>query len=306
MPDFRLTTPIAFMIFNRPDTSERVFAQIAKAKPGKMLVVGDGARAGRPGEQEKVAATRAIIERVNWDCEILTNFSETNLGCKRRMSSGIDWIFEQVEQAIILEDDCLPDLSFFRFCEELLEFYRLDQRISQINGVNFQLGHRINHDSYYYSKYCHIWGWATWRDRWKSQYDVDMKQWPQIRDGGRVADMVGGSAEAKYWAAVFERTFQDRIDTWDYQWVFACMLQGRLAIMPNANMITNIGFGPAATHTSGSGELSNLRSEPMEFPIRHPLGVYQCRNLDQRYFKRFLGVPLYRRIKNRMLHLTSA
>jgi hypothetical protein len=252
-----------------------------------------------------VAATRAIIERVDWDCEVLTNFSETNLGCKRRMSSGIDWIFDQVERAIILEDDCLPDITFFRFCEELLEFYRLDRRIAQITGVNFQLGHRLNNDSYYFSKYCHIWGWATWRDRWKGHYDVDMKHWPRIRDGGTLSDLVGGPAEAKYWTGVFERTFQGQIDTWDYQWVFACMLQGRLAVLPNANLVSNIGFGSAATHTTGSGELANLRAESMEFPLRHPRGVFQCRTLDNRYFRRFLGLPLYRRIRNRFRHLVS-
>ncbi len=303
MADFRLATPIAFMIFNRPDTTERVFAEIARAKPGKLLVVGDGARAGRPGEAEKVAATRAIIERVDWDCEVMTNFSETNLGCRRRMSSGIDWVFDQVEQAIILEDDCLPDPSFFRFCDELLDFYRPDQRIGQITGVNFQFGHRINGDSYYFSKYGHIWGWATWRDRWKNHYDVDMKAWPELRDGGGLSDLMGGPAEEKYWTAVFERTYQGKIDTWDYQWVFACMLYGRLAVLPNSNLVSNIGFGPAATHTSGSGELSNLGTSPMQFPLRHPRGVFQCRTLDSRYFKRFLGVPLYRRIEKRFRDL---
>jgi hypothetical protein len=305
MADFQLKAPIAFMIFNRPDTSERVFAEIAKAKPSKLLVVGDGARTGRPGEAEKVAATRAIIERVDWDCEVLTNFSETNLGCRRRMSSGIDWVFDQVEKAIILEDDCLPDPSFFRFCDELLELYEPDQRIGQITGVNFQFGHRINDDSYYFSKYGHIWGWATWRDRWKNHYDVDMKAWPELRDGGGLADLIGCPAEEKYWTGVFERTFQGAIDTWDYQWVFACMLHGRLAVLPNSNLVSNIGFGPAATHTSGSGELSNLRTVPMQFPLRHPRGVFQCRRLDSRYFKRFLGVSLYRRIKSRLRDLVT-
>jgi hypothetical protein len=305
MPHPQLTTPVAFMIFNRPDTTERVFNEIAKAKPTKLLVVGDGARIGRQGEAEKVGATRAIIERVDWDCEVLTNFADANLGCKRRMSSGIDWIFDQVERAIILEDDCMPNVTFFRFCEDLLETYRLDQRVAQISGVNLQFGHRINSDSYYFSRHFHIWGWATWRDRWKAHYDVKMKLWPRIRDGGSLTDLFDSPEEERYWTGVFERTFQGQIDTWDYQWFFACMLQGRLAILPNANLISNIGFGPAATHTTGSGELANMSVQDMEFPLRHPLGVFQCRTLDSRYFKRFLGVPLYRRIKHRLRHLAS-
>jgi hypothetical protein len=305
MPDFKLTTPVAFMIFNRPDTTERVFAEIARARPTKLLVVGDGARAGRQGESDKVAATRAIIGRVDWDCEVLTNFSDTNLGCKRRMSSGIDWIFNVVEEAIILEDDCVPHPSFFRFCEELLDFYRLDQRVSQINGINFQFGHQLNSDSYYFSKYCHIWGWASWRDRWKKHYDVDMKHWPRIRDDGGLANLVSCRAEEKYWTRIFEQTFQGKIDTWDYQWIFASMLHERLTILPNVNLVSNIGFGAAATHTSGSRELSNLRAHAMQFPLRHPREVLQCRTLDSRFFNRVLRVPMHRRLGNRLRQMVS-
>ena len=149
MSDFQLKTPVAFIIFNRPDTTERVFAEIVKAKPPKLLVVGDGPRANREGDAAKVAAARAITKRVDWPCEVLTNFSEVNLGCKVRVSSGLDWVFEQVPEAIILEDDCLPHQTFFRFCEELLERYRDDQRIGMISGDNFQFGHTINDDSYF-------------------------------------------------------------------------------------------------------------------------------------------------------------
>ena len=205
MSDFKLMLPVAFIIFNRPDTTERVFAEIANAKPPKLLVIGDGPRTGRPGEAEKVAATRAIIQRVDWDCKVLTNFSEVNLGCKKRVSSGIDWVFEQVEEAIILEDDCLPDITFFRFCQEMLERYRGDQRIGMISGDNFQFGRRYGDDSYYFSKYVHIWGWATWRDRWVGSYDVSMAKWPRIRDEGTIADIVGDMHEAVYCGKIFER-----------------------------------------------------------------------------------------------------
>ncbi len=305
MPDFQLTTPVAFMIFNRPETTERVFAEIARAKPHKLLVIGDGPRADRPGEDAKVIATRTIIQRVDWDCEVLTNFAESNLGCKRRMSTGIDWVFDLVEDAIILEDDCLPHPSFFRFCQELLERYRDDQRISQINGVNFQSGYRVNEDSYYFSKYSHIWGWASWRDRWNESYDVEMKHWPRIRDEDRVADLVSSSAEEKYWTNIFEQVFQGKIDTWDYQWSFACMLQGRLTILPNANLVSNIGFGSGATHTTESNTLSDLKTEAMPFPLQHPKGVFQCRKLDNRFFKNFSAVPLHRLIRNRLSQIVN-
>lgn len=300
MSEFQLNTPVAFIIFNRPDTTERVFAEIAKAKPPKLLVVGDGPRASRVGEADRVAATRAIIDRVDWVCEVLTNFSEINLGCKRRVSSGIDWVFDQVEEAIILEDDCLPHPTFFRFCEELLGRYRHDQRISQINGINFQFGHRINNDSYYFSNNCHIWGWASWRDRWQNNYDVDMKSWPQIRDEGRLADWVCSQAEQDYWGRIFEQGYQGKVDTWDYQWDFACRLNGQVAVLPNRNLISNIGFGQNATHTTGGSVLSNMQEEEMQFPLRHPEWVFAAKTLDRRFFNQFCETTLYQRVKAKL------
>lgn len=301
MSDFKLTTPVAFIIFNRPDTTERVFAEIAKAQPTKLLVVADGARTNKTGEAEKVAATRAIIQRVDWECEVLTNFSEKNLGCKNRVSSGIDWIFEQVEEAIILEDDCLPDPTFFRFCQEMLERYRHDQRIGIISGDNFQFGNRRNNDSYYFSKYVHIWGWATWRDRWQGSYDVELRKWPSIRDDGWLLDILGNSDEVKIWTDIFERMYKSKVDTWDYQWVFANWVEGRMNVMPNVNLISNIGFGAGATHTVRDSHLANLPVNKMLFPIAHPVGV--CRNLqaDTYTYTHCINVPIYKKLYNKVL-----
>lgn len=301
MSEWQLKTPVAFIIFNRPDTTERVFAEIAKAKPPKLLVVADGPRENRPGEAEKCATTRAIIERVDWPCEVLTNFSDVNLGCKKRVSSGIDWVFDNVEEAIILEDDCLPDPNFFRFCEEMLERYRHDQRIGMISGDNFQLGGRHGEDSYYFSKYVHIWGWATWRDRWHGVYDVSMAHWPMVRDNGRLPDLVFDKDEAGYWAGIFERVYQGGIDTWDYQWVFANWVEGRLSILPSVNLISNIGFGVDATHTTGTSPLANLPTEPMQFPLVHP--ALRARNgCADRFSDRVcFRPPIWKRILGRVV-----
>lgn len=303
MHDFKLTTAVGFIIFNRPDSTERVFAEIAKAKPPMLLVVGDGPRASRQGEAEKVAAARAIIQRVDWDCEVLTNFSDVNLGCKKRVSSGIDWVFEQVEEAIILEDDCLPHPTFFRYCQELLERYRHDQRIGMISGDNFQFGRRRNDDSYYFSKYVHIWGWAGWRDRWASSYDVTMAKWPSIRDEGWLADIVGNEREAVFWGKIFERVYRGEIDTWDYQWVFANWVEGRSTILPTVNLITNIGFDTSATHTTGDSELANLPSHALTFPLIHPVGVIRNMQADAFSEKKCFRIPLVKRIRNKLAGL---
>lgn len=300
MTDFKLSTPVAFIIFNRPDTTERVFAEIAKAKPPKLLVVADGARAGRDGEAEKVAATRSIIERVDWDCEVLTNFSDVNLGCKIRVSSGIDWIFEQVEEAIILEDDCLPDPTFFRFCQEMLDRYRHDLRVGMISGDNFQFGRSRNDDSYYFSRYVHIWGWASWRNRWNESYDVKLEKWPFIRDGKWLIDILGCEKEALSWSSIFEKTYQGKEDTWDYQWVFANWIEGRINVMPNVNLVSNIGFGEGATHTVTLGPLANMLTAPIVFPIKHPVGVLRNVQADIFTFNSCFYIPFYKKVFNKI------
>ena len=162
MSTYICKSPVAFLVFNRPETTRRVFAEIAKARPRKLLLVADGPRRQLPDEHARCREVRQIVSGVDWDCEILTNYSEDNLGCVVRVSTGIDWVFTQVEDAIILEDDCLPHPTFFRFCDEMLEMYRVDDRIMTISGDNFQFGRRRWNYSYYFSRYPHIWGWATW------------------------------------------------------------------------------------------------------------------------------------------------
>ena len=297
MPNFKLTTPVVLIIFSKLDTADRVFAEIAKAKPTKLLVISDAARPDKLGEAAKVAATRAIIQRVDWECEVLTHFSDINLGPRNRISSGIDWAFQQVEEAIILEEDCLPGPTFFRFCQELLDRYRCDQRVGMISGCNFQFGHQRNEDSYYFSKYFHIWGMATWRDKWQNNYDVALRKWPAIRDQNRVADLVGNYEESYKWAKKFELTYQNKINTWDYQWVFANWLQGRLCVAPTQNLVSNIGFAhPDAANTVKCCDEANVPITCMAFPLRHPLGVMRDLGADEYEYKRFIRSSLPKRV----------
>ncbi|MBI3583572.1 MAG: glycosyltransferase family 2 protein [Nitrospinae bacterium] len=264
-----INTPILFLIFNRPVTTQRVFAEIRKAMPKKLFISSDGPRENKQGEHEKCQAVRDIIKQVDWDCQVFTNFRDKNLGCKAAVSSGIEWFFENVEEGIILEDDTLPHPTFFRFCEELLERYRDDERISIISGDNFQFGRRRTSYSYYFSRYHHIWGWASWRRFWK-HYDVDMKLWTEIRDGGWLNDLLGGNKESvDFWMRAFEDVYQGRVDTWDYQLVFAAWVQGCLSIISNTNLVSNIGYGSDATRTTGESKFANMKTEPATFPILH-------------------------------------
>jgi hypothetical protein len=272
MVQYNLRTPVALLIFNRPDTTERVFKAIAQARPAKLLVVADGPRASRPGEAERCQQTRAIIQRVDWDCEVITNFADSNMGCKLRVSSGIDWIFEQVEEAIILEDDCLPDPSFFRFCDEMLERYRDNERVGMVSGGNLQFGRQRGTGSYYFSKYTHIWGWASWRRAWK-HYDRDVTQWPEFKAHGLLEQMFATPGEQTYWQNSFQWVHEGSLDTWDVSWTFTALTHGLLQVVPNVNLISNIGFGADATHTHVVGVHANLPTQAIEFPLRHPAFV---------------------------------
>ena len=297
---YRCETPVVFVIFNRPDTTQRVFEEIAKVRPRKLLVIADGPRADRKGEAEACLETRSIIEKVDWDCEVLRNFAEKNLGCKHRVSSGISWAFEQVEEAIILEDDCIPHPTFFEYCERLLDIYRDDERIMSISGDNFQFGRKRGDYSIYFSRHFHVWGWASWRRAWQ-YYDVDIKLWPAIRTNGRLYDVLGNIAEVSYWSQVFDDVSADRVDTWDYQWTFAHWMNRGLCILPQVNLVSNIGFGENATHTRKKNQFADMDTAAIEFPLRVPpylIPDYQAdRFTDSIIFSRTIFHRLYRRLR---------
>jgi len=213
---YHLNTPVIFVIFNRPETTERVFETIREAKPKKLLVIADAPRATHPDDIERCAAARAIINRVDWECEVLTNYADVNLGIGKRPATGFDWAFTLVEEAIILEDDCLPHPTFFRYCEELLDRYRHDLRIMSISGQNVQFGQSRTPYSYYFSRYHHIWGWATWRRAWQ-HFDIEMKLWPEAKQQNLLAGILDTPKAFKSWTHTFQQTYEGILPTWDYR-----------------------------------------------------------------------------------------
>jgi len=275
-----LNTPVLFVIFNRPDTTKQVFYEIRKAKPKQLFIAADGPRKDHPEDTGLCQKTRAIVDQVDWDCQVSTLFRDENLGCKYAVSSAIDWFFSNVGEGIILEDDCVPDQSFFPFCEELLEKYRDDERIMMISGANFQFGKKKTEDSYYFSRYFHIWGWATWKRAWKL-YDKEMKAWPEIRENGYLTNILSEKKLVRYWEVIFNSVYNGSIITWDYQWVFSCWIQGGLSIIPNINMISNIGFDHRSTHTKGENIRANMQTERMIFPLHHPKYIIRNANADR-------------------------
>lgn len=275
-----MKSPVALFVFRRPDTAARVLDAIRRARPPVLLVVADGPRAGRADDAAACAATRALIDGVDWPCEILREYAAGNLGCRDRVSSGLRWVFDRVPEAIILEDDCVPDESFFPFCDELLERYRDDRRVAQITGANNQKGRTRGPHSYFFSRYNGVWGWASWR-RAFDLYDPHIARWPELRDSGWLARVLGSRPQVRYWTRVFQDTYDGRIDTWDYQWVFASWLHGMLSLVPNRNLVRNIGFGSGATHTRGQDTFATDRLEAIDFPLSHPADVARDRRADR-------------------------
>lgn len=277
-----MKTPVAFVIFNRPETTERVFEAICQAKPPKLLVVADGPRADQLGEAEQCATTRAIIDRVDWECEVLTNYSETNLGCKKRVSSGLNWVFDIVDEVIVLEDDCVPHPTFFAFCEEMLDRYRNNEQVMSISGHNVQFGRKRTEYSYYFSCYFSAWGWASWKRAWK-HYDVEMKEWTIIQERGILKDILNNDRAVKYWTKVFTNTYEGTVKTWAYQWVFAQFIHNSLTVISNTNLICNIGFGDEATNTKNASKTTPYADRPVigiSFPLQHPPTVMANKQAD--------------------------
>jgi len=297
MINWQLKTPVVFIIFNRPDTTTKVFERIREAKPPKLFVIADGPRNDHPDDKEKCIAARKIIEQVDWNCEILKNYSDKNLGCEKRVSSGLDWVFGIVKEAIILEDDCLPHPSFFRYCEELLDKYNDNKIIMSITGQNVQFGRRRTEHSYYFSSYSHCWGWATWKRAWH-HYDFDMKFWSETKKSNLLKNILKNRRAVKYWEKIFQATHDKKINTWDYQWLLTQWVHNGLGIIPNINLVSNIGFGKKSTHTSDEkSPYSNMLPEEMIFPLKHPPTIIPNRKADKFEQTTLYDLTLFVRIK---------
>ena len=264
--------PVLMIMFNRPHKAAEVFAKVRQVRPKKLFIAVDGARPNRPGEAEKVQQCRAFKDLVDWDCDLKLNFAETNMGCKNRISSGITWAFEHVEELIILEDDCVPDLTFFRFCGELLEKYRDDNRIFSIGGFNADCLEPFD-ESYAFSKIFTEWGWATWRRAWK-HFDVTMKQWPLLKQDRYLQNIFARNDPSDLdanWKGNFQIAYDGGYDTWALRFSVNCLANHGLHIVPQVNLVRNIGFESNGGRHQQFPYICNLyMDEPITFPLTHP------------------------------------
>ena len=290
-------TPILLIAWRRPHTLRKVIDAIRPVAPTRLFIACDGPNPNRPGEVEAVQATRNVVEdELNWPCQINRLYSDVNQGCRQGVSRAISWFFEHVEEGIILEDDCIPHPSFFPYCSSLLQLYRDDTRVWCISGNNFQDGQRHGNASYYFSRIPLIWGWATWRRCW-NQYDIDISLWPAFRDSGLMKTVFTDPVELIYWSNIWQWLYYNgQPNTWDYQWCFLCVSNGGLSIEPNQNLVSNIGFGDAATHTTGD-EAKTTPAQDLG-PLVHPQFVlFNAEAAEYTFEHKFCGKLMRRDFK---------
>ncbi len=285
------TLPILFNIFNRPAETNRVFNVIRKIRPQKLFIKADGPRRDVPDDRKNCARARKIVDQIDWDCDLYTLFYDVNLGCRISMSSGIDWFFSKVDEGIILEDDCLPEATFFYFCEELLARYRDEERVMMISGNNFHSGHQWGSDSYFFSRHSHIWGWATWRRAWL-HYDVGMHNLPTLKRDRVFNRLLPDEREARYWLRNFQIVYDGSLNTWDYQWFYTMLLHNGLSIIPNVNLVSNIGYSDKASHTRNKGDkLANIKTYPLKI-TSHPTEIAAIEPADRFISNYVFGIDL--------------
>ena len=279
-------TPVLFLIHRRPRHASRVLEGIRQARPARLLVAGDG-----PDNDAACQETRRIVlEGIDWPCDVVTRFSEARLGCRRAVASALDWAFAHHEALVVLEDDCVPAPGFFGFCQAMLERYHDSEEIMQICGSNL-IGSCQRGASYFFSRFGPIWGWASWRRAWE-RYDVELKAWSEIRNSGRLKILCPEPFEAAWRKEVLDEVHRGDLDTWDYQWAFAKLACGGLNIVPSTNLVSNIGFGHDATHTSDPNDpRADLPTADLSLPLSHPEQIQACEEADRRYLSEVVGLP---------------
>jgi hypothetical protein len=267
--DITLTSPVLFLIFNRPETTQQVFSAIRKAKPPRLYVAADGPRSDYPNEDEKCEHSRKVATNVDWDCEVKTLFRDHNLGCRLAVSQAISWFFENEPEGIILEDDCLPSQSFFWFCQELLEDFRNDKQVGAICGFySNELDYKPS-ASYFFSRYMRVWGWAGWR-RTFAEYDSNLKN--QMENNNTWKSNVFNRKDVlpkKYFQQMFDQVENGEIDTWDTQLQYLFWQKKQRVIVSSSNMIKNIGWRQGA-HTHDKDHNHELRTSEIQFPLTRP------------------------------------
>lgn len=277
--------PVTLIFYRRPDCLRSVLATLRVYRPDTIFAVSDGARPGDQAGEDLVGACRALLaSEINWPCRVEKIFAPTNLGLRERVESGLDEVFQRTPFSVILEEDCAPRADFFPFVEAVRSRWEGNERIGGISGSCFLPVKFHPRESYFFSRYPHIWGWATWARCWHAHNRGD-SAWP-LTGGVRSLWPDMNSGEALYWEKIFSRVYSHQLETWDYRWLLSCWRQKWVAATPSENLVENIGFGKDATNTSDPAIRPGVeRVERLSPPWKHPAEVERDAKADEAVFK---------------------
>ena len=277
--------PIALIIFNRPDCAAKIIARVREIKPARLFIIADGPRSTKPGEDSICQKTRETVERaIDWKCDVVRDYADQNLGCGTRLPTGLTNMFERVERAIILEDDVLPDPSFFPFCRQMLEQHALDERVMQVGAYNrFQYSPNKQLD-YFYSRFSDIWGWATWKRAWDKFNDFDKAAWGSIREKDRFETLCYSKREVEMRRFCLDQIFSGELSAWGMRWDTTKLLNHGLGVVPSKNLAVNIGFGVGASHTVNPLNPHRFKkAHGLEPPYQGPANIASDQGFDEKY-----------------------
>jgi hypothetical protein len=282
-----LSTPVALSVFDRPETTRRVFMAIRRARPRQLFVFADGPRSG--AEAARCSRARAVAERVDWPCEARYDYAESNLGARTRYTTGVDWVFSQVDEAIVLDDDCLPDPTFFPFCQAVLERYREDPRVMMICGTNYLERWKADQQSFHFSLFGGVWGWASWKRAWDLN-DPAMDAWDHEEVKDRVRTLIADDEIYAFQARRFDRVRGDPAErhSWDLPWSLTRLAHAGLTAVPSVNLVQNLG-NRHGRGLPGSHPLAHLRAERIGIPLAFPAEVRADRAYDYLHVGRVSG-----------------
>lgn len=299
MDSYKTKSAVAILTFNRTKTTQKLLDIMKIVQPPRLYVIIDAPRKDKLGESEQVEAVKAIFDQVNWECDVYKNFAEKNMGTCMRQYTGFSWVFENEESAIIFEDDCIPSLDFFRFCDEMLEKYKDDERVMMVSGSNYLTKWETG-NSYHFSSMGGIWGWASWSRAWKLN-DIDIMRW---RDENlrRIIRSKIGKVQYEHRKEAWDNLCcnSENAKTWDFQWWFARTINDGLTIIPCVNLVSNIGFDAGAVHTTAAAANVNLPTFPLEFPLKSPDYVIEDKDFDKQMYNLIFRGSIKTRVKRRI------
>lgn len=285
----------------KQEETKRVFNVIRKQQPARLYIAADGPRVEKDGEADRCLSIRNwVLSNIDWPCEVKTLFQNKNLGCGLAPATAISWFFSHVEEGIILEDDCVPHPDFFNYCSELLEKYRYDERIAVIGGNNFNAEKKYGNASYYFSKYSYTWGWATWRRVW-NDYQYELNKLNKALLFKKLDLIFKNSLERNYWKKIFVDRLNEKGDAWDYQLWYHVWYHNMISIVPNVNLVKNIGFNENATHTTDSYSEQAFLETYAIMPLFHPQKIKIQHKADTIYFEKYWNGPSNRSLKSKLV-----